>query len=203
MNFILWTVGGTPMPYPTEGASWERVRAAARVDGAHPHEGREPGSGGDAGLSFGGRRWRAAAAAEQPLPGTRVVLRAEELMSAPAHSLPAGSTVGEARRLQAERRLRHLPVLNEDGRLVGILSDRDLLRLGPSAPADRLVETVMSVDVLTATPEARLIDCARVMLRARVGCLPVVREDGVLVGILTRSDLLRALMSEGPLQLRI
>ena len=204
MNFILWNVGGTPTPYPGDGVGWERVRAAARVDGVHP-ESREPGSGpgGGAGLSRGGRAWRAAAEAELPVPGTRVVLRAEELMTTPVLSLPAGSTVGEARRLQADRRVRHLPVLNDDGRLVGILSDRDLLRLGASAAPDRLVETLMSVDVLTATPDARLVDCARVMLRARVGCLPIVGLDGVLMGILTRSDLLRALVNEGHLHLLV
>ena len=201
MNFIVWSVGGTPSPVPTDGPVWERVRAAARVDGVHAYDGKE--GGGGAGLTRGGRRWQQVAEAEAGVPGSRVVLRAEELMSSPVRTLPPGSTVAEARALQAQHGLRHVPVLNESGRMVGILSDRDLMRLGPNGSADRLVESIMSVDVISATPDARLVDCARLMLRARVGCMPVVTEDGVLKGILTRTDLLRALVNEGPLHLRV
>jgi CBS domain-containing protein len=97
-------------------------------------------------------------------------------------------------------RIRHLPVLDEDGQeLVGIVSQRDLFRgalaqaLGYGHRARRklldtlLVKDVMATDVLTTTPETPLAEAARVLIKRKIGCLPVVK-DGSLVGILTESD---------------
>jgi len=96
-------------------------------------------------------------------------------------------------------RIRHLPVLDDDGVLVGIISQRDLFRgalakaLGYGQHASRkildtfLVKEVMTTDVITTTPETAVIDAARVMIKRKIGCLPVVK-DGHLVGIITEGD---------------
>ena len=99
-------------------------------------------------------------------------------------------------------RIRHMPVLDEDERLVGIVSQRDLFRgalaraLGYGAHAQQkllgqlLVKEVMTNDPITIGPDAPIADAARLMLERKVGALPVV-EAGRLVGILTEADFVK------------
>ncbi len=109
------------------------------------------------------------------------------------------TTAGEALALCRERRIRHLPVL-EAGRLVGIVSDRDLRSAAPSlgdpARASALekirVSEVMTRDVATTRPDDPIEEAANRMREKRIGCLPV--EDERLVGILTTSDVMEALV---------
>lgn len=100
---------------------------------------------------------------------------------------------------------RHIPVVDGD-RVVGILSDRDLARLSSSPlehPRDQgthdramkartFVAEVMRRDVLTVTPDTRVLAAARLLLGSKIGALPVVTREGALVGIVTTHDLLRA-----------
>lgn len=112
--------------------------------------------------------------------------------------------VKEAMRILQEKRIRHLPVV-EEGRLVGIITDRDLRSVAPS-PATSLsiyeinylldkltVKEVMTKKVFTVSPETELEEAARLILGRRIGALPVVK-DGTLVGIITETDLLRAFL---------
>ena len=96
-------------------------------------------------------------------------------------------------------RIRHLPVLDEDGVLAGILSQRDMfhsalvkaLGYGASAQAKMLkmvvVKEAMTTDVVTVGPDTPLADAARLMVEKKIGCLPVVEGDK-LVGIVTETD---------------
>ncbi len=97
-------------------------------------------------------------------------------------------------------RVRHLPVVDDDGqRLVGIVSQRDLFRdalaqaLGYGKHAQRKlldslsVKEVMATEVVTASPDASLVEAARLLTERKIGCLPIV-ENGRLVGILTEGD---------------
>ena len=99
-------------------------------------------------------------------------------------------------------RIRHLPVLDEAGRLVGVVSQRDLFHNAVlkaigygSHGMDKLLELLrvkeaMVTDVTTVPPDMPLRDAARIMIEDRIGCLPVV-EDDKLVGILTETDMAR------------
>jgi len=99
--------------------------------------------------------------------------------------------------------LRHLPVV-EDGRLVGILTERDVQRCAPSRLipiteesynavfADTNVGRVMTREPKTVSSQTPLLEAIRLMQQAKYGCLPVV-DGGALVGILTRGDLIDAL----------
>ena len=106
--------------------------------------------------------------------------------------------------LMTQKRVRHLPVLDEYGNLCGIVSQRDLFRgalvraLGFGTRAEEqmletlLVKEAMTEDVVTVAPDATIAEAAALMIERRIGCLPLV-EDGKLVGIVTESDFLRLL----------
>jgi acetoin utilization protein AcuB len=94
------------------------------------------------------------------------------------------TTVEQALRVVEERRLRHLPVLDAQGALVGIVSEKDLLR----ADGKEQVEKVMTREVITVTEYTALEDAARIMADHRISSLPITR-DGRLVGIITETDL--------------
>ena len=92
--------------------------------------------------------------------------------------------------MQAEG-LKHLPVV-ERKRVLGVVTDRDL-REHSGRLEETLVESVMTADPVTITPGTSIEEAASLMLVKRIGCLPVV-EEGSLVGIVTITDLLRALL---------
>jgi acetoin utilization protein AcuB len=111
----------------------------------------------------------------------------------------------DALRLVRERAIRRLPVLDRQGRLVGIVAEKDLLYAAPS-PATTLsvyelhyalarlkVKQIMTHDVVTTTPETTIEEAARVMAERKIGCLPVM-EDDRLVGIITETDLFKSLL---------
>ena len=114
------------------------------------------------------------------------------------------TTVGAAAELMRARRIRHLPVVSADGRLAGIVTDRDLrqvifdpaiqARLGEAARGlDQLpVREVMTWGVVSVRPGADLREAARLMHERRIGALPVT-DGGRVVGILSETDVLRAL----------
>lgn len=89
--------------------------------------------------------------------------------------------------------IRHLPVVN-GGRLVGLLTHRDVLRSGQSGrPSARtlLVSEIMTRELTTVRPGMGLSQAARLMLERKFGCLPVCDEQGRLVGIVTEADFVR------------
>ncbi len=86
--------------------------------------------------------------------------------------------------------VRHLPVVRER-KLVGILTQRDMLRSGQfGTPAARElpVSAVMTREPTSVRPATGLAQVARLMLERKFGCLPVCEEDGTLVGIVTEAD---------------
>ena len=107
-----------------------------------------------------------------------------ERMAPPPVTVTGETTVKEALGIIEEHKLRHLPVLDDRGKLVGIVSEKDLLR----ADEGNRVEEVMTRDVVTVTEYTALEEAARIMADHRISSLPVMR-DGKLVGIITETDL--------------
>jgi acetoin utilization protein AcuB len=108
--------------------------------------------------------------------------------------------IDDALRLMRESKVRRLPVLDKKGKLVGIVTEKDLLYVSPS-PATSLsihelhyliakikVRDVMAKDVITVTEYTPLEEAARIMADNKIGSLPVMRDDK-LVGIITETDL--------------
>jgi CBS domain-containing protein len=135
-------------------------------------------------------------------------LRVRDVMTLEVTTLKRNDQLSLANDIMQLGRIRHLPVLEDDGRLAGILSQRDLFRgalahaLGYGQHAQRkmldslLVKEVMSSDVVTTGPDTSLVEAARVLLERKIGCLPVV-EGGKLVGILTEADFVAIFVREG------
>jgi CBS domain-containing protein len=139
------------------------------------------------------------------------VLRVRDVMSPSPKTLRRNDRVSLADDLMRQERIRHLPVLDDEGdTLVGIVSQRDMFRgalaqaLGYGETAQRrmlgllVLKEVMTSRVVTVGPDATLSEAARTMVDRKIGCLPVV-EDGKLVGILTESDFVEILASRGKL----
>lgn len=108
-------------------------------------------------------------------------------------------SVHAAAQLMTSRRIRHVPIVDADGRLVGLVSHRDLLRAGwqlstdndPGYWRDAPISDVMRTEVDTAQPSDTAAEAARRILGSRRSCLPVVDSEGLLVGILTEADYVR------------
>ncbi len=118
----------------------------------------------------------------------------EDYMTPDPQTVAASASLGHAQDLMRTRDVRHLAVVDESGRLVGLLTDLDVRsaigydeRLG----AKLTVSEVMTADPATIPVTATLDDALSILCSKRFGALPVVRGKG-LVGIITRSDLLRA-----------
>jgi len=125
-----------------------------------------------------------------------------KLMTKEVVTLNANEPLSFADDVMRLGRIRHMPVVDDDGELVGILSQRDLFRdalartLGYGSHAQAKVlgmlhaKEVMSTGVETIEPNTPLDEAAQIMLRKKIGCLVVV-EAQEIVGILTESDFVR------------
>lgn len=123
----------------------------------------------------------------------------KQIMSAPAVTLPADASLDLVWRVMEERRFRHVPIVDH-GTLVGIVSDRDVMRQAIITAAVTVGE-IMTRKVLTVAPETEIRDAARVMVDERIHALPVVDEDRAVVGIVTTSDILRCVVNRASLDL--
>jgi CBS domain-containing protein len=130
-------------------------------------------------------------------------VRVRDLMTRPVRTLGRNDKLSVADALMRTERIRHLPVVDEDGRLAGIVSQRDLFfnalvqALGfGTTTHDRMLSTitvkeVMTENVVTTTPETLVTAAARVMVDRKIGCLPVI-DGEALIGILSESDVVSA-----------
>ncbi|MBV2357642.1 CBS domain-containing protein [Streptomyces sp. J2-1] len=145
--------------------------------------------------------------------GTTAVVN--DVMTHRVVAMRTGAAFKDIVQTMQEWRVSALPVLDEDGRVVGIVSEADLLSkeeygaegdVGRYARVQHLAEVrkavavtageLMTAPAVTVTPDATLARAARVMARRRVKRLPVVGPDGTLQGIVSRSDLLKVFLRD-------
>jgi acetoin utilization protein AcuB len=140
-----------------------------------------------------------------------------DIMSKNPITIEPDAPVGTAIAVMVERKIRHLPVVDEQGAVVGIITDRDLrnVALAPavepylSAAARRRlrgigatlenlrVKDVMTGHAITTKPDMALSQAAALMLEQHIGSLPVI-DNGKLVGIITDRDAVKALAIQVP-----
>jgi acetoin utilization protein AcuB len=114
------------------------------------------------------------------------------LMTSDPVTIYPHENLSKAKSIMDAGHFRRVPVV-EDGRLVGILTERDLREYTGYLESTR-VNAAMRTELVTVTPYGTVEDAARLMLKHKIGGLPIV-ADGKLVGIVTTSDLLRAFLA--------
>ena len=132
---------------------------------------------------------------------------AHQIMQNEVISVRSNADVAQAWRTLTEHSIHQAPVLDETETLVGIVSERNLLtafnvdETGRRDVLFRRVRDVMTSPVVAAAPHTDLRHIARVMLERDVEGVPVVSEQGRLLGFISRSDILAAIVNEPPLSL--
>jgi CBS domain-containing protein len=145
-------------------------------------------------------------------------MKAQDVMTSPPITVRPDTPVAEIAALLIERRISGVPVVDASGRMVGIVSEGDLLRrceLGSDRQRSQWLELfvdrgaqaaefvkahgmcardVMTAEVISVAPDADLVDIAALLERRRIKRVPVVR-DGVPVGIVSRANVLRGLVA--------
>jgi len=197
----LRTISGITETYPTDLHRFQPV-GSAEGSAEHRHRG-QPDD----------RSNRSAQAAYQQQAGrshsSKPALVAHDLMTAPVTTLSSDRTAAEAWTAMRTGTFRHLPITSLHGALVGMVSDRDLLKHVPELivagnvthAQHRRLADVMSARVISATPTTDIRDIARVMLEERIHALPIVDAQRRPIGIISRRDLLRGLAHHAPLEL--
>lgn len=130
----------------------------------------------------------------------------KDRMKSPAVTITPEMPFQDALKLMREKGFRRLPVVNRHGELVGIVSERDLLYATPS-PATSLsvwelnyllsqlqVREIMTKHVITTTADTPIEDAAEVMAQRKIGGMPVVDDKNVVIGVITETDIFKALV---------
>ena len=132
--------------------------------------------------------------------------RVRDLMARPLFTVCHRATLGAAWAVMRAREIRHLPVLDDERRLIGLVSDHDLQQIvlervleAPPGEAKRAlgrlwVDEVMTWGVVTVGPDTEIRKAAQIMCERRIGALPIA-EGGRVVGILTATDVIQALLA--------
>jgi CBS domain-containing protein len=132
-------------------------------------------------------------------------MQVKDIMSTAVEVVDRNDDLSRVEDLMAAKKLRHVPVL-EDGEVVAIVSQRDLFKammsstMGYGEKAQKTylhgvrVKEIMTYPVVTVAPETSVDAAAELVLQKGIGCLPVV-DSGTLVGIVTKTDLIRCLRS--------
>jgi CIC family chloride channel protein len=116
--------------------------------------------------------------------------RVRDVMTTAVTTVPAEATVAAARALLDHESHSAFPIVDDDGVCVGVVSRSDAIREG-AEPTDPIL-SIASTDVVTVSPDDTLLDTLNVMLQEEVDHLPVIDDSERLVGICTRTDVLRA-----------
>jgi len=127
-----------------------------------------------------------------------------ERMTSPAVTITPETPFQEALKLMRDKKFRRLPVVDSVGKIVGIVSERDMLHASPS-PATSLsvwevnyllwklkISDIMTHNVLTLNQDTPIEDAASLMVTYKIGGVPVVDDSGKVVGVITETDIFRA-----------
>jgi acetoin utilization protein AcuB len=125
----------------------------------------------------------------------------EEIMKTKVSALYQHNTISEAIQLMDSKKIRHIPIINEEQNVIGLITDRDIRDATPSIfyaeehrdVLDKPLHTIMKTDVITGHPLDFVEEISAVFYDHHIGCLPIV-SDNKLAGIITETDLLRTLV---------
>lgn len=133
------------------------------------------------------------------------IYHAHQLMSYPVSTVPLEMGIVEAQRYFQQQKLQQMPVMSAQKRIVGMLSLEDLLQFividdgQMQYVGGKRVADAMSREVITADPVSDIRRVAHVMQEYHLDAVPIVDEQDALIGIVSRSDILRAVVNDPPL----
>jgi acetoin utilization protein AcuB len=199
---VIMAINGAVESYrPNFGSSGGKQPRKRRPQGGHEVDDEQP-DGLDPILLTARQAYQQAPQPPQP---NKPATLAQDLMRAPVTTLSPEALLTDAWALMNKKGFRHIPIVSDQGHLVGILSDRDLLRFSQELEGrialPQKVGQIMKTEVLTATPTTDITEIARVMLEERISALPIIDGAHHPVGMLTVSDILRALVNRAHLEL--
>lgn len=134
------------------------------------------------------------------------VFHASEIMSSPVFTITTEISANDVWLRLLEKRIHHIPVISDKGKLIGIVSDRDFLKKlsicngKVESVKEATVKDIMSGDVIATGLLTDIRRVAKAMLDHHIGAMPVINDDGSLAGIITRSDILNAIIHQQDLQ---
>jgi len=117
-------------------------------------------------------------------------LHVRDVMTSRVFTVGPDESIDGLRHLMSKNRIRHVPVVDNRGAVLGVVSERDVLQRAFFQDDDKVTD-IMPWRVATIDVNEDLAAAARIMLHGRYGCLPVV-DHGVLAGILTEADFVKA-----------
>jgi CBS domain-containing protein len=143
-------------------------------------------------------------------------VKVEEVMGKPARTINVNDDFSVAEEIFVKHKLRHLPVVGNDGKLVGVISQRDVYRaIAPRRFIDGtvyfregiivdqdgyyekeslnkfIINSIMRKNPSTLTPDQSLGEAIHILVKEKVGCVPIVDKNMKVVGIITRFDFLK------------
>ena len=126
-------------------------------------------------------------------------ITASDLMDTRVTTLGADTEIHRAMQMLLRKKLSGAPVVDDDDRVVGILSEKDCLKVVTASAFERLpegrVRDYMTEEVVTLTPKATVYDIVDRFLKSAYRRLPVVSEDGALLGVVSRTNVVKAIAS--------
>lgn len=138
---------------------------------------------------------------------------AYQIMSSPVYTINYNASVEELIRLFKEKRFRHVPVIDDEHKIVGIISDRDVMRfiagvddeeqeqaLSREEKLLQPIERLVKIRVITASLDTQVRHIAKVLFEQHIGAMPIVNDSGMLHGLITRGDILKAIVRDSALE---
>lgn len=115
---------------------------------------------------------------------------ASDLMSKPIITLSEDSSVEQAKALLTRHNIRHLPIVNNTGNIVGMISDRNIALCQPTAT----LKEIMTVEIVAAEAHTLLHEVARAMLDHKFSSIPILDNERIPIGIITSTDILESVL---------
>jgi len=128
------------------------------------------------------------------------MITVKEMMTAKPIALSRHHNLSDARKLMEEKRFRHLPIVDNDNQLIGLVTQRNVLANSVSQreiididaleriESETLLIDIMTRDLTTVTADVKIGDAAQLIYQKKFGCLPVVDQNKQLIGIITDHD---------------
>lgn len=131
-------------------------------------------------------------------------VKLQDVMSSPAISIKVDSHFTEVAKIFVSKKIRHLPIVNSQSEVVGLITQRDLYKILPphknedgnweydlDALDGVILQNVMTSNPFTLMRDRPLAEALEPMVRHKYGCIPIIDQDKKLCGILTQFDLLK------------